>query len=1063
MTLKGKLILNTVAVVAGIAILVGVSVLGALQTRQRVEQLTLQSSPLQARTLELMQRLEKTSSSLLRLGLVVDSGEARRLSAEVERDLAQIASTVAEMEKLGQKSVGLDIEGLRRLHQQVMSTVERRLQDVKSFNQEAGQVNQGLMAIDESATALGKGAAALNAASGQAAEESRIILTQSSNAIKKLLTLQSRLKSIEVLFGELDTVRNRFRLTPLKERLKALDDSVQALTAEKDDPAVVTEARSRIAEVHRAVVRDGGLMALRAEVLTGKDGAETAYQTQRSGLLQSLGGVDTKIAEAVDQMEIQLLRNRQKMEAAFKQQAMALQLITRASGINVDSKELNSGVRRIMLAVDAAEVNRLSADMKTVQERMAREAESARSAASTSSELQRALAAVQAQLQGISSSIDKIAQTKTQMLTSEQAMQSMFAKVRAISQEQSHRGEQQVSAVKLSQQDIVEQINRSASTMLAMLLAVAAAVSVLVLALSVGIVRSTSRQLGALVDMVGSVARTGNFSLRVAEEAQDEVGQTVRAFNALMDRLQNAIDETNRVMAAISAGRFDERIQSDLPGDLGRLKLAVNNSASAMQCAIDATNQVMSAISAGRFNERIDADMAGDLARLKTAVNSSAGAMQSAIDETNQVLTAISAGRFDVRIRADMAGDLARLKAAVNSSAGTMQSAIKAVAHAMQAMAEGDLTQGIQVPLQGELDGLKQAVNDSLAAVRGALSEVNRLVAALASGDLDQRIELPMAGEFATLKDSINRNADSIRAALGEVGELMGCMASGDLTRRAQGDYPGAFGALTAYANEAVNKLAETVEEIQTASTVIHQGTGEIAQGNADLSSRSEQQAASLEQTAASMEELASTVKQNSDSAQQASRLAREAAHVAELGGGVVRQVAATMADVQDSSLKIASITEMINTIAFQTNILALNAAVEAARVGEHGKGFAVVAVEVRSLAQRCSQAAAEIKQLIDESGQRVAAGNALASEAGARMEGIVTAIQQVNRAINDISNASVEQIQGIEQVNRAIVQLEAFTTQNVSLVENASKASSTMQAQAEDLAQTVSLFRVAY
>lgn len=255
--------------------------------------------------------------------------------------------------------------------------------------------------------------------------------------------------------------------------------------------------------------------------------------------------------------------------------------------------------------------------------------------------------------------------------------------------------------------------------------------------------------------------------------------------------------------------------------------------------------------------------------------------------------------------------------------------------------------------------------------------------------------------------------------------------------------------------------LVKTVGTVREGAVAIYQGSSEISAGNTDLSSRTEQQAAALEQTAASMEQLTATVKQNAENAHHASQLAADASGKARSGGDMVSNVVKTMNNISGSSKKIAEITNVINSIAFQTNILALNAAVEAARAGEQGRGFAVVASEVRNLAQRSAQAAKEIESLIGESVTLIKDGSQQVGDAGNTMGEIVEAVRRVTDIMAEIAAASDEQSRGIQQVSQAVTEMDNVTQQNASLVEEASAAAASLEDQAGKLTQAVSAFRL--
>ncbi|MFN3830019.1 MAG: methyl-accepting chemotaxis protein [Tepidimonas ignava] len=290
----------------------------------------------------------------------------------------------------------------------------------------------------------------------------------------------------------------------------------------------------------------------------------------------------------------------------------------------------------------------------------------------------------------------------------------------------------------------------------------------------------------------------------------------------------------------------------------------------------------------------------------------------------------------------------------------------------------------------------------------------------------------------------------------------LGALAQGRLSVAIPAGGRDEFGVLMR-ATEAMRRTwLDVVQRVHQASTGVANGAIEIAQGNQDLSERTERAAASLEQTTASLASLTDAVRQGADTARTANQLAMQAAESARTGGHEVQQAVASMQAIEASSQRIADITSVIDSIAFQTNILALNAAVEAARAGEAGRGFAVVAGEVRSLAQRSAEAARQIKALIEESVTAVRNGSQQVQHSGATIAEVVQSIQRVADLIGEVSASTAEQSDNIAQVNAAMGQLDQMTQQNAALVEQASAAAASLQQQAQALLQALQAFDVA-
>ena len=286
-------------------------------------------------------------------------------------------------------------------------------------------------------------------------------------------------------------------------------------------------------------------------------------------------------------------------------------------------------------------------------------------------------------------------------------------------------------------------------------------------------------------------------------------------------------------------------------------------------------------------------------------------------------------------------------------------------------------------------------------------------------------------------------------------------IAAGDLTQDIKVSSNNEMGGLQQALKDMNESLVRIVGQVRDGTDTIFSASNNIAHGNLDLSARTELQSSSLKKTASSMLELTATVNQNAANARRGNQLAISASEVAVKGGIVVSQVVNTMDSINASSKKIVDIIDVIEGIAFQTNILALNAAVEAARAGEQGRGFAVVAAEVRSLAQRSAAAAKEIKTLIGDSVDKVGAGSVLVHQAGSTMTEIVDSIRHVTAIMGEVATASAEQTSGIGRVNDAIAEMDHVTQQNALLVEDAANAAQSLQDQAGHLELVVSVFKL--
>jgi methyl-accepting chemotaxis protein len=279
-----------------------------------------------------------------------------------------------------------------------------------------------------------------------------------------------------------------------------------------------------------------------------------------------------------------------------------------------------------------------------------------------------------------------------------------------------------------------------------------------------------------------------------------------------------------------------------------------------------------------------------------------------------------------------------------------------------------------------------------------------------------------------------------------------------DLNKIANGDLtfsvPEGFDKRKDEIGDIARSVLKVLDNLKNIIGNIRNGANQIASASQQISSSSQQMSQGANEQAASVEEVSSTMEQISANIQQNSENAQATELISQNAQKGITEVSGISQKAQSATKEISDKIQIINDIAFQTNILALNAAVEAARAGEHGKGFAVVAAEVRKLAERSRQAAESIVSLAQDS-------LSLADSVGQRMSETLPEVTKTSNLVQEISSSSIEQKNGVEQVNSAIQQLNSVTQQNASASEQLATNSEELAGQADSLKDLVSYFQV--
>lgn len=230
--------------------------------------------------------------------------------------------------------------------------------------------------------------------------------------------------------------------------------------------------------------------------------------------------------------------------------------------------------------------------------------------------------------------------------------------------------------------------------------------------------------------------------------------------------------------------------------------------------------------------------------------------------------------------------------------------------------------------------------------------------------------------------------------------------------------------------------IQKTISQFRNLASSVSRNSLILVGSNKRILSKSQNILNEFERAMTALENVKEISEKNSAHAKNTSTVGQDTYQSAKNGQNSIEKVISQVTDLNTDSEKIGQITDLINDIAFKTNLLALNASVEAARVGEHGKGFAIVAGAVKELAEQSAGATSKISSILGSIVEKSNSSKHLVADCGISMNHILSSVTQTAEMSNEIALGTKTESDQINSISASLKEIEIQTKENLGLTD---------------------------